>query len=496
MADVRRTEFNNINYSEKGKSLRLNMLLNGIRGIMGVLFPLITFPYVTRVLGVDNLGRYNFAISIISYFILLSGLGIYTYAVREGARLRDNKMAFKQFADEIFSINVISTVISFVLLIVLIYIIPKFAQYRVLLIILSIQLVFKTIGIEWLYSIFEDYAFITIRSILFQVLSLFLLFLIVNNQNDINNYAFITVISATGSGLLNFYHAKKYCRIKFTPQIKWDIHLKPIMILFALAFTVTIYVSSDITILGFMCDDYTVGIYSVSVKIYTIIKALISSVLIVSIPRLSALSGKNSKDDFKEVSENIYKTLITLLLPVSVGLIILRKQVILIISSKLYIDATFSLALLGVALICSFGSYFWGQCILVPLKKESTVFKATMFSALLNIILNLLLVPMWQEKAAAFTTILAEGVAFVWCAIEGNKIVKLSGLKTLILKVVIGCFGIVFVALALDFFNLNTIVYTSLTVTLSIIVYLIVELVLKNEIIIKISRGIIKNVPK
>jgi O-antigen/teichoic acid export membrane protein len=345
----------------KTKSLKLNMVLNAIKGLMSVVFPLISFPYISRVLGVDNIGRYNFANSIISYIILAAGLGISTYAIREGARVRENHLEFEKFANEMFSINIVSTVVAYFILVVLLFAVPKFQEYMTLLIILSLQVIFKTIGIEWIYSIYEDYAYITVRSILFQVISLILLFVMVKNENDINNYAAITVISSVGSNVLNYFHARKYCRVKPTSVIDWKKHLKPIMILFAMSVTVTIYVSSDTTILGFLCDDHTVGIYSVSTKVYSIIKTVLSSVLVVSIPRLSAMLGKKDKAGFDAVSVDIYGTLLTIVAPAIVVLIALRKQIVLLISDAEYSTASSSLAILSVALLFCLGAWFWGQ---------------------------------------------------------------------------------------------------------------------------------------
>ena len=159
----------------KQKSLKLNMVLNAIRGLLKVVFPLITFPYISRVLGVDNLGKYNFANSIISYFILFAGLGISSYAIREGSYFRNETNRLKVFADEMFTINMISTVTAYLCLICVIVIVPKFWDYKILLIIFSLQIVFCTIGIEWIYSIYEEYVYITVRSILFQLISLILL---------------------------------------------------------------------------------------------------------------------------------------------------------------------------------------------------------------------------------------------------------------------------------------------------------------------------------
>lgn len=473
-----------IESNRKPKSIKLNIVLNSIRSILSIIFPLITFPYISRVLSVDNLGRYNFANSVISYFVLLAGLGISTYAVREGAGIRDDKSRIKNFVDQVFSINLMSTLLSYVLLFIMMFLIPKFADYKALLIILSLQIVFKTIGVEWLYSIYEDYLYITVRSIIFQVISIVLLFAFVRNENDVNAYAIITVVSAVGSNLLNYLHSKKYCRVGVTFKVDWKRHIKPIMILFALTMTVTIYVSSDNIILGFLCDDYTVGIYSVATKIYNIIKTVLNAVLIVTVPRISALIGKGDQKGASAISSRLYKLIITAMLPAMVGIIVLRKEIVLIIAGKDYITATSSLSILSVALIFCIGGSFWGQCVLVPNKQEMFEFKATLVSAIVNILFNFALIPFWKENAAAITTLIAELICFIWLGHIGKRYITISGTTSTIVKVVIGCAAIVGVSLILMPIKDNMILYTSLTILISVIAYALVEILVKNEVVI------------
>ena len=140
------------------------MLLNAVKSVMGIIFPLITFPYISRVLDVEGIGRYQFAHSILSYFLLLVGWGIKNYAIREGAGLR-NKKEFSRFADEFFSISVCFTVLAYILLAITIAAVPKLREYKAILAVLSVQIAFTTLGVEWVYSIFEDYLYITLRNI-------------------------------------------------------------------------------------------------------------------------------------------------------------------------------------------------------------------------------------------------------------------------------------------------------------------------------------------
>ena len=135
------------------------MFLYAIDYVVGAIFPLITFPYVSRILGVENLGKYNFSVSIIAYLVLLAKLGISVYAIREGARIRDDKKKFNNFASQLFTINVISTVIVYGIFLLMVLIVPKLKDYELLLFVLSIQIFVVPLTLDWVYRIYEDFLF-------------------------------------------------------------------------------------------------------------------------------------------------------------------------------------------------------------------------------------------------------------------------------------------------------------------------------------------------
>ena len=132
----------------KNKFIGINALLNAIKTIFSIIFPLITFPYISRVLGVENIGIYNFSSSVVSYFTLLAGLGISTYAIREGARYRNDRIKISDFCSEVFSINVISTLVSYVILLFCLFFLNKLHDYISIIVILSISISFTTLGCE------------------------------------------------------------------------------------------------------------------------------------------------------------------------------------------------------------------------------------------------------------------------------------------------------------------------------------------------------------
>ena len=138
----------------------MNAFLNMTKQICAVIFPLITVPYVSRILQRENYGKYNFGNSIVSYFILIAGLGIVNYAIREGARIRNDRKKLNRFANEVFTINIYSTIIAYILLFIIVHFSAKLKLYQPLIFVQSLSIILTTLGADWVNSIFEDYLYI------------------------------------------------------------------------------------------------------------------------------------------------------------------------------------------------------------------------------------------------------------------------------------------------------------------------------------------------
>ena len=472
------------------KSLSKNAFLNGFRNLLNLLFPIITFPYVTKILSVNGIGQYNFAQSAVSYFSLIAGLGISSYAIREGAKYRDDRKKMNVFSSEVLLLNVFSSIVAYVLLTISMFTVNKLQSYSSLIWAFSIQLIFTTIGIEWIYSIYEEYEYITIRSIVFKIISIILIFIFVRDSGDTVNYVLITVFASVGSNVLNLIHSKEYfhvVKIKFKDCVK---HIKPVLVIFASNIAIMIYVYSDITILGFLATDHEVGIYSVSVKIYNIIKNLLSSLLIVSIPRLSMYYGNGRITEFKGTLQKVYDSVTTLLFPAVVGLFCVSKNVVIAISDYSYISAETSLKILCVALLFCIYGWFFSQCVLMPIKKENVILISTCISAVANIALNFCLIPIWKENAAAFTTLVAEGIMFLICATCGQKTVRIKLINKNMISVLLGCVAIVCVSKLVLNVNVGIMVQLIIAVIASAISYVVLLVLLHNEVLCGFVRKI------
>lgn len=468
----------------KNKSLGLNAFLNGLRSVLNIIFPIITFPYVSRVLSVGELGKYNWSSSFVSYFLLIAGLGIATYAVREGAKFRNDRNEISAFASQVFSINVFSTIVSYILLFLCILIFPKVQSYSTCIYIFSIQIVFTTLGTEWIYSIFEEYTYITARSIVFKILSVVMLFIFVRSKGDYLNYAGITVFSAVGSNILNYLHARKFCTIKFTIKIDWKEHLKPILVIFASSVATTIYLSLDTTLLGLINSNYVVGIYSVSTKMYNIVKQLIAAVLTVTIPRFALLWGRHRYREYRNLLLQISNVLALISIPAAVGVYMLAPQIVVLLSSAKYIRAVSSLRLLCPALIFSIFSWIFTSCVLIPAKRENKVLVITVISAVANLTLNILLMPSLKENAAAITTSLSEAISMtlgIWYSRDVIKGLYKKDFWKDVLLYTLGSLAIVAVCYAGSILFTSTMAIILFDIILSIVEYVLILLGMKNK---------------
>ena len=214
------------------KNLKTNVFFNILKSLMGILFPLISFPYASRVLLPEGIGKVNFVNSIVDYFLMIALLGINMYATREASKLRDDKEKLSVFSKEIFFINIVSTLIAFLCLASAIAFVSSFSPYRLLLIVSSTKILFMLIGFDWLYVAEEEFGYITLRSFVFQVMSLVFLFAFVRSSEDYVQYALIGVFSSVGSNICNFIHARKFIHL-FRAQIcNIKRHLKPIFVFF------------------------------------------------------------------------------------------------------------------------------------------------------------------------------------------------------------------------------------------------------------------------
>ena len=398
--------------SKKQKSISFNLIVNGIKTLMSVLFPLITFPYASRILGASGIGKVNYASSIISYFSLIASLGISTYAIREGARIREDREKFNKFAREILSINLCTTVISYLLLIVFLSL-PILNNYKILLVICRAGIVFTTIGMEWLFIIKEEYSYITIRAIAFQFISLILLFLLVKSEKDCCWYAALTVISSGGSAVMNLWHSRKFVDWRNRgSKLEFRKHLKPIFLIFGTSLASSIYMTMDTTMLGALKGDSAVGVYTAAVKINSVVSTLIGTVSSTILPRVAYYIGNGLQEQYKKLMKTSMDILLMISMPAAIGMICTSDILILLFSGKEFLGGSLAAKILSAKVVVSAINRVLAYQVCTPYKMDKEVLISTASGAIFNLFANAILIPIAGVTGASVATLLSEIIVF------------------------------------------------------------------------------------
>ncbi len=470
------------------QSIKKNTILSIIKTCSTILYPLITFPYVNRVLFPVNVGKVNFAQNHVNYFLLIAMLGVTTYAIRECSIVRDDKEKLSDTASQIMSINICFTFLAYFLLLLSVLCFRKIDSYRLLILIESFTIIFTVLGADWLNSAMEDYKYITLRTIIAQFLSIIAMFVFVKNENDYVKYAIICVGSASLANISNILYRRKYCNTRFTLKIDWKRHFPPILLLFGMMLAQTILSCTDVTMLGLMKNDYEVGLYSTAHKVTKLIGSVVQALALVIIPRLYFYFESN---DFNSANVLLRKVLmfnISLGLPCFVGVEMMAEDIVFVVGGEEFAAATPVIRLLIISFLFSLvGGSFLGNAVLIPMKKEKYYMIVCIITAVCNIAVNALLIPRYGAVGAAIATALNGFIIFVLLLLKVDKRIKIKDVKGVFLGPVIGCIGI-----ALACFICSRIEYRVVriitSVSLSIIVYALVLFVLKNEFLSEILK--------
>jgi len=467
------------------KSMSKNAILNLTKSMLAVIFPLITYPYALRVLGATNIGKVSYVSSIVSYFGLIASLGINSYGVREGAKYRDNRKESERFASEVFSINIISTTIAVFMMILFVIFIENLREYKNLFAILGLSIIFNTFGVDWINVIYEDYFIVAVRSIVIYTLSFILLYTLVKAPDDYYMYAVLQILGSALICVSNWFYCRKYVKLHFTLHMNLKKHIKTIMVLFVSAVTISIYVNSDMTMLGIFKGDHEVGLYSAAVKVYNVVKNGLAAIYSVTVPRMAYYYANNMMGEFKTTYSKIFGTMIIIMLPSMVGLVGFSSEIMSVIGGEEYAPVSMCLALLAVALSFAILGGLVTACLNLTIKREKDNLIATAVSGCINCGLNLFFIPFCGIEGAAITTIISEAFVLIFCFLrvpDKEKYFDFIFLKKEILNAVIGCIGIMICLYIIKISFNNKVVSLVIGIIGSVFIYGILLVIRKDAV--------------
>ncbi len=464
----------------KTPSLKKNFVVYLLRTLISSLSPLIVFPYASRIFGVEGIGRVQYAQSIAMYFELLAGLGILSYAVREGAKVRDDSQKLGKLMTELLTINLAAAGVSLALYAGVILTVPGLQSYRGLLILFALEVLFGGVNFEWFYNILEDYTYISVRTVLFQLLSFAILFLFVRDEQDFFWYAVTLVLPFVLTSITNLMHARSMVRLFSYRDYHYWRHFKGAAVVFAIVLATSLYTMLDTTMLGAMLGYTATGLYTAASKLNRLAVKLVTAMCAVFLPRLALHRAQGDNAAFKKLAIGAGNIILGLATPLAVGLFLLAPEAILLFSGPNFMAAVPAMRVMCVDLLFSSLNGFVAWQILMPCNLEKALLGATLAGGATDFILNLIFIPLWGVSGAATATVFSELVVLAVCLWCGRHVLNFSSLARYCWQYLLACIPFFAVRWLVGLVAQGTMLVTGCTVVLCAGLYFVILLALKN----------------
>lgn len=474
------------------KSITRNYLYNMSYQLLAIIIPIITTPYISRVLGSENIGIYSYTISIVMYFITFGTLGIALYGKREIAYLQKDENKRSKVFWEIFIFRCITLIISAILFYFIF--INKDNEYKIYYKILLIELISSAIDISWFFIGLEEFKKAVTRNFAIKAISVIAIFVFVKTKNDLIKYFLIYVLSnIVGNLTLWLYLPKMIKKVSFK-EFNVLKHLKPTIELFIPQIAIEVYTLLDKTMIGAIINDKSeVGFYDQSQKIIKILLTIITSLGTVMMPRIASKFVDNKKEDIKRYMEKSFSMVFLLAFPLIFGLIAISKTFVPVFFGEGYEKVVILMQVISPIILFIGLSNVIGVQYLLATKKQKEYTISVILGAILNLILNSILIWKLGALGASIATVLAEllvtivQLIFIKNEINIKILIKQSRNYIAASLIMFGC------SILINSLRISNITNIILNIILSIVIYIIILILLKDEFLIELKNRILKN---
>ena len=470
------------------QSVKVNYILNLINTGTQMLFPLITFPYVCRVIEADGIGQINFFQSIISYISLFTCLGIPMYAIREIARDRSDVVQMNRTAMEILLLHSMLTLVGYAIVAILCLTVPQIQVNIPLFLILSLTIFFTAIGCEWFYQGIEDFKYITIRGLIIKTVSVVLLFIFVKSKTDLLYYGCYTVFGVLGGNIFNFFRLRKYIHrenIIFS-ELHIKRHVKPVLKVFSFSVVTSIYLQLNTVLLGFLKNALAVGYFAAATKVMQMLLKMSACLGSVMMPRASHLIAENKEAEFNRLIQKSYDFTLAIALPMTIGLIFCAPSLITALCGVKFEHSILPSQIIAPIILMVAISNVFGIQVLFPKGKINIVTLCCGIGAVADLILNLCLIPFFSYIGTSIAYLGAEVATTVSMYFIGRKYIPIIYFKKSHLTYALGC-----IVMALALYGISLLQLPTLTILLlqgccGVLAYFIILCICKDEMLVQI----------
>ena len=413
-----------------------NVFYNVMLAVSQVLFPLITFPYLARTLGPDQIGLLNFAESISRYFILVAALGIPIYGVREIAKQQENKLNRSQVFVEIAIINLITTILLTIVFAAIILWVPMLRDELPLFGWAIAYFILQMFYFEWFFTGMNQFKFIALRSFVIRFLFIVFVFVLIQSKSDYLKYMQMQVLLSLLIALINFKYLYSLLDLKNIriSNLNLKQHLKPLFLLFLTIFSISIYFSLDTILLGFLANNESVGYYSSALKLTKLIIAVLGSISVAMFPQMINLYHNGGEEQFERMVKQCYTLILSLSIPLVILIMGSANDIITLLLGDHFTRAILPLQITAPLITIVSLSGIFGFQVLSALSKDKAILLSAIIGMISSIILSILLVPHYKENGEAITILITElsvSLSFIYFS---SKYFSLKGYGNIFFK--------------------------------------------------------------
>lgn len=473
--------------------IRTNFIYSSILTCSNYLSQIITYPYISRILGVERIGICNFVTSYIHYVLLFSTMGISIMGIREVAKCRDNHLELEQCFSSLFILNAISTGVTLFFYFLILFHVQSLSLYRNLLYIGSLQILFNLFMVEWFFKGLEEFKYITYRNLIIRFLYVLCIFLFVRKSSDYLIYFGLLISTIVLNGIINWQYRKRFVHLKWR-NIAIKKYLRPFFILGIYILLTSMYTSFNVLYLGFIGGDIEVGYYTTASKIYMVLLGLFSAFTGVMMPRISNLVSKGDYNSIHYLCCQSFNLLFACAVPLIYFCSVFAPQLISLLSGSGYEGAILPMRIIMPLILLIGMEQILIVQLLTPLKQDKVVFINSIVGAIVAIIANLILVHTYFSVGSACVWVLSEFAVFCTAVYFVNKIPQLRRIIPwgALLKNVLWMLPILCLYLFAQYMGYNSFLYLICLAILTIsYVMLIQTRIMRNKLFMNLMRTVI-----
>lgn len=467
--------------------IKKNFLFNILLNVTNLLFPIISFPYVARVLGAEGLGEVQFIVNFTQYFIVFAALGIPIYGIREIAKNKDN---YRKVFSELLTINFFAVLGFYILYMLIILFMPFADTNRELYIYGGLAILFSFSNVDWFYSGLERFKTIALRSLIVKLICLFMLFFLVQDNKDTKGYLLVCIFASVLNNIWNIVHCFHVFKFSFVKYSELKRHIRILFLIFFSVISTTIYNLIDVFFLGVFDTYRAVGLYSAASKIPKLFIPVLTSLGTVLVPSLSAHFSVQNKSDVTKLIGLSFRVVILLGVPITFGTFILSDQIISIFSGADFLEASHTLKLLCPLILLYGISNIYAVQILTPSANDRMVTISVSLGLFISILMNIVLINLFSFDGAAMATLITEFSVLLLFVFFSRQVLKVQFPFGILIKTCLACTLFVPIVFFLQgIFSNDMVIVLSAVFTCFITYFLIQYFVFRNEILHKYIAG-------